>query len=157
MAHYRTRIAATIAREEVFSDVSRFDRAAEWDPGVGEGMMLTPEPVGRGSRFVLRARFLGRSVPLEYEIVEFEPGTRVVLRAENRFVRSTDTISFESVMGESASGPTAPGTTVVTYDARLEPKGLARLAEPLLALAFRRIGNRAAAGLGRRLGSVQPA
>ena len=31
------------------------------------------------------------------------------------------------------------GATAVTYDARLEPKGLARLTAPLLALAFRRI------------------
>ena len=110
--------------------------------------MLTPEPVGRGSRFLLRARFLGRSVPLEYEIVEFEPGTKVVLRAENSFVRSTDTMYFQP-----ATDP-ANGVTVLTYDALLEAKGAIRLAGPLLALAFRRIGDRAADGLRRRLGVV---
>lgn len=151
MLRYRTRITTSRDREETFSDLSHFDLAAEWDPGVDEAKMLTPEPVGRGSRFALQTRFLGRSVPLEYEIVEFEPGTRVVLRAENPFVRSIDAISFESVTNGAL-----PDATVVTYDAQLEPKGVARLAERLLALAFRRIGDRAAAGLHRYLASVRP-
>ena len=144
MPRYITRIATDIGRDQVFSDLSHFDRAVEWDPGVAEGTMLTPEPVGRGSRFALRAGFLGRTVALEYEITEFEPSRRVVLRAETPFVRSIDTITFEPVATGSAA-------TVVTYDARLEPKGPARLAGPLLAVAFRRIGDRAAGGLRERL------
>jgi hypothetical protein len=141
MLRYLTRITTEIDREQAFSDLSHFDRAAEWDPGVAEGTSLTPEPVGLGSRFALRAAFLGRTVPLEYEIIEFEPSTRVVLRAETPLLRSIDTITFES----------APGATVVTYDARLEPIGPARLARPFLALAFRRVGDRAAVGLRERL------
>jgi hypothetical protein len=151
MLRYLTHITTDISREQAFSDLSHFDRAAEWDPGVAEAAMLTPEPVGRGSRFALRAGFLGRTVPLEYEIIEFEPGTRVVLRAETPLVRSVDTITFESVSPGSAADDASSGATVVTYDARLEPRGPARLAGPLLALAFRRIGDRAAAGLRERL------
>jgi hypothetical protein len=138
--------------DQVFSDLSHFNRAVEWDPGVAEGTMLTHEPVGEGSRFGLRAKFLGRTVPMEYEIVEFEPSTRVVFRAETPFVRSIDTITFASVPSASESA-----ATVVTYDACLEPKGAARFATPLLALAFRRIGDRAAAGLRKRLRSETPA
>jgi hypothetical protein len=41
---------------------------------------------------------------------------------------------------------------VVTYDARLGMHGVLRFADPLLALAFARIGDRAAAGLRRALG-----
>jgi len=155
MLQYLARITSDMGRDEAFSDLSHFDRAAEWDPGVAEGTMLTPEPVGRGSRFGLLCRFLGRSVPMEYEIVEFEPSARIVLRAETPFVRSIDTITFESASGTfaSASGTfeSASGETIITYDARLEPKGVARLATPLLALTFRRIGDRAAAGLRERV------
>ena len=151
MLRYVTRITTDIEPDQDFSDLSHFDRAAEWDPGVAEGTMLTPEPVGRGSRFGLRARLLGRTIPLEYEIVEFEPSTRVVLHAETPFVRSIDTITFASVSSASGSGEPKPNATIVTYDARLEPKGAARFATPLLALAFRRIGDRAAAGLRERL------
>ena len=156
MLRYTTCVTTDMGRDQAFSDLSHFDRAAEWDPGVAEGTMLTPEPVGRGSRFALRAEFLGRTVPLEYEITEFEPGARLVLRAETPFIRSIDTISFASGPAGSAADDAISGATVVTYDARLEPKGLARLAGPLLALAFRRIGDRAAAGLRERLGSEVP-
>jgi hypothetical protein len=156
MLRYRTSVTTDIARDQAFSDLSHFDRAAEWDPGVVEGAMLTREPVGRGSRFGLRAKFLGRTVPMEYEIVEFEPGTRVVLRAETPFVRSVDTITVGSASSVSRSGTPEFGATVVTYDARLEPKGAGWFATPLLALAFRRIGDRAAAGLRERLRAEPP-
>ena len=146
MPRYRTQITTEIDRDQAFSDLSHFDRAAEWDPGVAAGTMLTPEPVGCGSRFALRAGFLGRTIPLEYEIVEFEPGTRVVLRAETPFIRSIDTITFAPAADDAPAG-----ATVVTYDARLEPKGPARFASPLFALAFRRLGDRAAVGLRERL------
>jgi hypothetical protein len=148
MLHYRTRFTAPLDREQVFADISRFDRASEWDPGVEHAEMLTPEPVAQGSRFALRTRFLGRTVPFEYEIVAFEPGARVVLRAENAFVRSIDTITFESA-GDQA--------TTISYDATLDPRGATRLATPLLAMAFRRIGDHAAAGLRARLGVVPAA
>jgi hypothetical protein len=73
-----------------------------------------------------------------YEITQFDPPHRVVLAAENASVRSTDEITFS----------TDPwGATVVEYSADLALKGLARLAAPLFALAFRRIGDRAADGL----------
>jgi hypothetical protein len=149
MAHYSTTITTPLPIHHAFSYVSRFDRTVEWDPGIAAATMLTDEPVRPGSRFALEARFLGRSVPLVYEIVELRPDTLVVLRAENAYVRSVDTISFDTVM--SAGGTTA---TTVTYDARLEPKGAMKLAAPLLAVAFRRVGDRAADGLRRQLTAV---
>src|SRR3954462_13300750 len=88
MAHYVARIPVSITRSAAFADLGRFDRSEEWDPGVEAGEMLTPEPVGVGSRFHLIARFLGQRIPLDYEIVEYEPDDRIVLRAENRSIRS---------------------------------------------------------------------
>ena len=106
--------------------------------------MLTAEPVGVGSRFGLVARFLGRRIPLEYEIVEYEHEERIVLRAENSSVRSVDTITF----GNDDHG------SVVVYDAQLDAKGIGRLAKPLLGIVFLRIGDRAAASLRTRLSAV---
>ena len=141
MARYSAMIRSVSDPASTFAYLSRFDRATDWDPGVAEAEMLTAEPVGRGSRFRLVARFVGRSVPLEYEIVEYEAPKRLVLHAETHLIRSTDTITFD---------PDGSGT-IVTYDAVLEGRGLARLGDPLLAIAFRRIGDRAVAGLRTRL------
>ncbi len=145
MPSYSAWITTPLTCEQAFSRLGRFDRATEWDPSVDNAEMLTPLPVGRGSRFLLRVRFLGRSLPLEYEVVDFEPPDRMAIRAENRFVRSIDTITFESLRS----------LTEVGYEARLEPKGLSRIAGPALAILFRRIGDHAAAGLRRYLSSAE--
>src|SRR5689334_11783682 len=130
MASYRASMHSPADVDSTFAYVSRFDRAAEWDPGVASGEMLTPGPVAVGSRFHLVTKFAGRSLPLEYEVVELDAPNRIVLRAETPMLRSIDTITFRA----------ADGGAHVDYDARLDAKGILRIAEPVLALAFRRIG-----------------
>ena len=138
MARYQTSFSSPTSAEAAFDYLSRFSTTAEWDPGVVEASDLTPDPVGVGSAFEVISSFLGRRVPLRYEIVEYDAPHRVVLQAENASVRSTDTITCE---------PGADGSTVVSYDALLEPRGPARVMAPLFTLVFRRIGDRAARGL----------
>ena len=130
-----------------FSPIAAFDylaglhHTADWDPGVSEARRLDPErPLGRGSRFEVVARFLGRRVPMTYEITGYEPPHRLVLRGRAGGVLSIDTITFAPV----------PGGTRVTYEARLELAGLARVFDPVLDLLFQRIGARAARGLRER-------
>jgi carbon monoxide dehydrogenase subunit G len=142
MARYRTTIQTKKSPEEAFEYLSDFANAQEWDPGVVEGENLTGQPIGPDSRFRLVARFLGLRVPLEYRISIFEPPRRVVFQADQDAVRSTDEIRVV---------PVGAGTSV-TYYADLRLKGpLGRLMDPLLGLAFHRIGDRAAAGLGNAL------
>ena len=93
------------------------------------------------------ADFLGRKAALTYRVVEFEPGKAVTLRGENATVVSLDRITFEP----------SDGGTRVTYDADLALKGPLRIADPLLGLAFARVGDRALAGLREALGSRDPA
>lgn len=138
MAHYQTNFATPTSAEAAFDYLSRFSSTAEWDPGVVEARDLTPDPVGVGSAFEVVSTFLGRRVPLRYEIIEYDAPNHVVLQAENGSVCSTDTISCQ---------PGADGSTVVAYDAVLEPRGVARVLAPLFAVVFRRIGDRAALGL----------
>jgi Polyketide cyclase / dehydrase and lipid transport len=148
VARYRANIQTRADPRFVFTYLSRFDRAADWDPGVSAGAMLTPEPVGIGSRFRLDATFLGRTLPLVYEITAFDAPRRIVLTADAPTFRSTDTI----VVSEAPDAD-SPGTLVV-YDAVLEAKGPLRIADPVLGLLFRRIGDRAASGLRERLNQV---
>jgi hypothetical protein len=138
MARYQTSFASRVSAEAAFDYLSRFSTTAEWDPGVVEARDLTPDPVGVGSAFEVVSTFLGRRVPLRYEIIEYDSPNRVVLRAESSSVRSTDTISCQQ---------NADGSTIVSYDAVLEPRGAARLLSPLFAVVFRRIGDRASRGL----------
>ena len=141
MAHYNASVDTPRPLEEVFAYLSDFSTTAEWDPGVVEAERLTEPPIREGSEFRLLARFLGRETPLTYRVVEFDPPKAVTLRGENSSVVSLDRMTFE---------PAGEGT-LITYDAKLSLKGPMRLADPLLGLAFKRVGDRALAGLRQTL------
>ena len=102
---------------------------------------LNGQTVGEGSEFRLVARFLGRKNELTYRIVEYDPPAAATLLGANATVVLRDRITFEL---------TAQGTRI-TYDADLALKGLLRIADPVLGLAFSRVGDRAVAGLRRTL------
>lgn len=144
MAHYRATIHTPLRCKEAFAYLSDFSTTQEWDPGVVEAMRLDAGDIREGSEFRLLARFLGRTVPLTYRIVQYEPPYAAGFLGENATVRSRDTITFN---------PAGEGTWIV-YDAELALKGPLRLADPLLALAFKRVGDRALAGLRERLGAA---
>lgn len=144
MARYRTTIDSVLPPTRAFDYLADFSSSEEWDPGVVEAQRLDEGAVGVGSKFRVVSRFAGRDVPLQYEIVELDPGRKVVLRAESKTVVSLDTISFAPREGGSS----------VTYDADLRLKGVAKLLDPVLAVLFRRIGDQARDGLRRVLGSA---
>jgi carbon monoxide dehydrogenase subunit G len=141
MARYTTSVQSPLPAEEAFAYLSDFSTTAEWDPGVAEAERLTAGPLGEGSEFRVVAEFMGRKVPLTYVVTEYEPPRRITLRGESSTVVSLDEITVEP----------AAGGALATYDARLVLKGPLRMADPLLGLAFRRIGDRAAAGMRRAL------
>jgi hypothetical protein len=137
MATYRTTFTTATPIDDAFEYLARFSTTAEWDPGVVAAEDLTPGELRVGSAFQVTSQFGPSRVPLRYEIVSLERPVRVVLQAENWAVTSIDTITFDTT-GEG---------TEITYHADLRPRGLARLASPILSLAFGRIGDRAATGL----------
>jgi len=94
-----------------------------------------------GSTFEVIVRIGKRRLPLRYEVKRLEHDRLIALEAQARWFRSYDVIAVAAK--ESGS--------VVSYDALLELKGLAKLAAPLMGRAFRRIGDDAAAGLRRVL------
>ncbi len=137
MARYTATIATPRPLAEVFEYLSDFSRTVEWDPGVVEAQRLDDEPISEGSEFRIVSEFLGRRTSLLYRIVDFDPPRMVTFRGVNSSVVSLDRMTFESF----GAG------TQVTYDADLTLKGPFRVADPLLALAFNRIGDRALSGL----------
>ena len=146
MARYRAALDTQREREDVFAYISDFSTTQEWDPGVVEAERLNDGAVGEGTEFRLVAEFLGLKTALTYRIVEYDPPRAVTFRRENATVVSNDRITFDAV-GEG---------TRITYDAELLLKGPLRLADPLLGLAFNRVGDRALAGLTHKLAPVHP-
>jgi carbon monoxide dehydrogenase subunit G len=141
MAHYQATLDTPRERDDVFAYLSDFSTTQEWDPGVVEAERLNDGAVGEGTQFRLVAEFLGRKTALSYRIVEYDPPRAVAFRGENATVISNDRITFEPV----------GNVTRITYDADLALKGPLRIADPVLRLAFNRVGNRALAGLRHKL------
>jgi carbon monoxide dehydrogenase subunit G len=132
--------------DEVFAYVADFASTAEYDPGVASALQLDHGPVGRGTRYTVNAVFLGRTLPMEYRIVDFDPPHRVVLEGVGSTSTARDDIRFETVGGR----------TRVTWTLDLKLRGVNRLATPLLGPFLRRLGRAALDGLQRRLNAAEP-
>ncbi len=138
MARYRGIVVSGRSAEETFDYLAEFSNAAEWDPGVAGAERVEDAPIGLGSTFRLDVLVGGRSTPLDYTITSYERPHRVVVTAQNAFIRSEDTISV---------APRPEGGSVLTYQADLGLVGPASPLSGLLTLPFRRIGDRGLGGL----------
>lgn len=144
MARFCDTVRSPAPPEVVFDYMADFSSALEWDPSVTEAEALDPAP-GLGARFRVVVKALGRETEYIYETVEYQPPTRIVVLAERSSVSSLDTMTFAA----SGSG------TEMTYDAKVILKGAARLFELPMRLGFRRLAEKAKAGLERKLGALE--
>ncbi|HEX5614033.1 MAG TPA: SRPBCC family protein [Acidimicrobiia bacterium] len=141
MARYVTVMRTPQSPPDAFGYLADVEHFAEWDPGVARAVQVVGDGPGPGSAYDLDVRTGPRTTTFRYETVEWDPPRRLLLRAERGVFLSVDEIRVE---------PDGAGARV-TYDARLTLRGPAALLDPLLRLAFGRIGDRAAAGLRRAL------
>ena len=145
MANYRATLVTQLPAEEVFAYLSDFSNTKEWDPSTAQAERVDDGPIGEGSEFRLVTAFLGRESAITYRVLEYNPPSTVSFRGENPTVVSLDRVTVAS---------TGTGARI-TYDARLTLKGLLKLVDPLLALAFKRVGDRALAGMRATLARKQ--
>jgi carbon monoxide dehydrogenase subunit G len=143
MARYVTKVRTQRPAAEVFEYVADLRHFRDWDPGVKKVVQV--EGDGGGADGVFDVTVSGTT--LRYRTVEFDAPHRLVVKAESSTLISTDRITVDS----------EDGGTLVTYDAGLRLKHVLAVADPLLRLAFGRIGDRAAAGLRRVLDGEQVA
>jgi uncharacterized protein YndB with AHSA1/START domain len=136
MARYVGTVESPRPVEDVFTYMADFSNASEWDPSSTESKALNGAGPRRGARYAVTSEFMGREVPLTYEIVEIDPPRRVVLAAETDSVTSRDVMTFRSL---------PDGGTELTYDADLRLKGARKLFDPVFGIAFRRLCERARA------------
>lgn len=119
-------------RPEVFAYAADLANAEEWDPIVISARQVGSDPVGPGAKFELVVRFGAASIPMLYEIAEYEPDYRVVLAGRNDHVEVVDEIKFLDD-GED---------TIIDYTGNLHFSGYFKFAGPLIAPFIRRAGRR---------------
>jgi dehydrogenase/reductase SDR family protein 12 len=84
---------------EVFQYVADFATCVEWDATAIQTRRLDEKPVGVGTRYEVVCEAPFGKLPLEYEIVEYEPDHKVVLIGRGRFFEVRDTISVTPADG----------------------------------------------------------
>ena len=141
MARFSGTVNTPKSPDEVWRYLADLRSIREWDPSVEDARLIEGEPGTVGSRYELDVRFAGRTVTLPYETKAAEPPHRVTFEAENGGMSIVD----EAVVVPAPSGARA------TWTGTLDLRGARRALDPLLQLAFGRLGKRAEAGLRERL------
>ena len=142
MARYSATIPSQWSIDQAFSYMSDFANARSWDPSVVAARRVDDDPLAVGSHFDLTVRFAGRNTSLRYRITAFDPPRSVTFTSNTDALLSMDTLTFE---------PRSEGC-VMHYSAELRFRGIAAVANPILALLFRRLGDRARDSLREILG-----
>jgi hypothetical protein len=118
------------------------DNAPLWYTNIKSIRWQTPPPIAVGSKMDFVAHFLGRRLAYTYEVVELDPGRKLVMRtAQGPFPMET-TYTWT---------PLDSGRTRMTLRNRGEPSGFAKVAGPVMAAAMRRANTKDLATIKRLL------
>ncbi|HEY1825080.1 MAG TPA: SRPBCC family protein [Acidimicrobiales bacterium] len=142
MARYVAVIPSSWSIERTFGYMSDLSNARLWDPSVRSAQRRDDGEIVVGSTFDLSVRFAGRDTTLTYHVSEIEPSQLVVFTSTTPGLFSQDSLGFAS----------RPEGCEMTYDASLRLRGAAGVLNPLLAVLFRRLGDRARDSLRSTLG-----
>ena len=119
--------------------------APAWYVNIESAEWKTPPPLRTGARVGFTAHFLGRRITYTYEIADFIPGERLVMRtAQGPFPMET-TYTWQAIDDLS---------TRMTLRNRGEPAGFSKLAAPLMTIAVRHANRKDLANLRARLESA---
>lgn len=115
--------------------------APEWYANIQSVNWRTPPPLTLQSQMDFTARFLGRRLCYTYEVVDLEPGRRLVMRtADGPFPMET-TYTWQP----------AAGGTLMKLRNRGTPSGFAKVAAPVMAKAMRSAMTKDLSRLSQRL------
>jgi uncharacterized membrane protein len=115
--------------EDAASYVADPSNAPEWYAHITSAEWKTPPPLQRGSRIAFVARFMGRRLEYTYEVIEFVPNERLVMRTVQGPFPMETTYTWQAA---------ADGETRMTLRNRGEPSGFSKVAAPVMAATIRR-------------------
>ena len=147
MARYIVTIPSPLPPSEAFAYMANLENFAKWDPGVARSVRTQGEDATVGTTYDVTVT-AGTRPTVRCEVVQVDPGKRVLVSARTWALRSVDEISVE---------PGPQGGSVVTYDAELRLNGPLDFFDLGLGVVFQRLGDKAARGLRRALRSHEVA
>lgn len=139
-----TEVLIRRTRHDVAEYAANPDNVPNWYVNIKSVEWVTSRPVQLGSRIAFVAHFLGRRMAYTYEVVDFVPAERLVMRtAEGPFPMETS-YTWET---------TPDGLTRMRLRNRGTPTGFSKWLAPFMAMAMRRANQKDLASLKQRLES----
>ena len=115
--------------EAVATYAANPDNAPEWYENIKSAEWQTPKPVVLGSKISFIAQFLGRELSYTYEITEYIPGKKLVMRtSEGPFPMET-TYTWEAV---------DKNKTLMTLRNAGQPSGFSKIFAPVMAAMMKK-------------------
>lgn len=129
MVDVTTTIIISVPKEKVSAYAANPDNAPQWYKNIKSVEWKTQKHLVSGSQIAFKAKFLGKELSYTYEITQFIPGEKLVMRtAEGPFPMET-TYQWLAIDNDS---------TLMTLRNMWQPSGFSKLFAPFMALAMKR-------------------
>jgi carbon monoxide dehydrogenase subunit G len=139
VAHISGSIRIAAPPQQVFDTVADSRLEPSFNPAMSEVELLTPEPIGLGTRF--RARMANAGMDMLIELTEFDRPRRLGSRTTSSMMETTGTLTCTS----------EAGSTLLSWDWQVHPKGWYRPMSPLVGLLGPRMERKIWTGLKHKL------
>lgn len=107
---------------DAFDYITDFSRIQEWDHTIKSSKKTSPGTIGVGTQFEVIYSMGLKNIPINYEIIEFQPSNKAILRGEASNFIATDTVTIKE----------ENGTCHVDWQAEIEFSGAAAKVMPLI-------------------------
>ncbi|MGG0174821.1 SRPBCC family protein [Gottfriedia acidiceleris] len=124
-----TEITIDCPIEKVSEFASNPENAPKWYININSAEWKTEKPLVVGSKIAFKARFLGKDLAYIYEIIEYTPGKKLVMRTANGPFPMETTYTWSKVNDSS---------TLMTLRNKGNPKGFSKAITPFISLMMKK-------------------
>jgi Polyketide cyclase / dehydrase and lipid transport len=139
VVHITDQIRITVPVERVFDTVADSRHEPSFNPDMTAVELLTPLPIGLGTRF--RARMGKAGMDMLVELTEFDRPHRLGSHTSSSMMETSGTMTFTAT----------DGGTVMRWDWQVRPRGWFRALGPLVGILGARLERRIWTGLKEKL------